>query len=148
MFYIIPKHWWFTLFLMVRVRVWVFLIPIKEVHFNAFYVLFCFLFSKSIPISKPSLIQSTLNKIDSDALRRYLKKSQNDYPKGVFEAWSQWVLNINKLFQLPTEWEWQLDILQNCDKLRPAIQDVAVPGHLTAFHDKETEEKQHAKLNI
>jgi len=87
---------------------------------------------KSIPISKPSLIHPTLNKIDSDALRRDLKKSQNNYLKGVFEAWSQWVQNINKLLQLPTEWEWQLDILQNCDKLRPAIQDVAVPGHLNA----------------
>ena len=55
--------------------------------------------------------------------------------------------NIDKLLQLPTEWEWHLDILQNCDKLRPAIQDVAFPGHLIALHDKESEETQLVKLN-
>ncbi|XP_068752651.1 uncharacterized protein [Montipora capricornis] len=98
---------------------------------------------KSIPTSKPNLIQPSLNKIDADALRRDLRKFQDNYPKGVFEAWSQWVQNIDKLLQLPTEWEWPLDIiLQNCDKVGPAIQDVAVPGHLIALHDKETEETQ------
>ena len=110
-------------------------------------VFFLFLFLKSMPTTKPSLIQPTLNKIDSDALRRDLKKFQDNYPKGVFEAWSQWVQNINKLLQLPTEWEWHLDTLQNCEKLRPAIQDVAVPGHLIALHDKETEETQQVNLN-
>ncbi|XP_068670249.1 uncharacterized protein [Montipora foliosa] len=87
---------------------------------------------KSMPTSKPNLIQPSLSKIYADALRRDVRKFQDNYPKGVFEAWSQWVQNINKRLQLPTEWEWPLDILQNCDKLMPAIQDVALPGHLIA----------------
>ena len=100
-----------------------------------------------MPTSKPNLIQPSLNKIDADALTRDLRKFQDNYPKGVFEAWSQWVQNIDKLLQFRTEWEWPLDILQNCDKVRPAIQDVAVPDHLIALHEKETEETQQVKFN-
>ena len=101
-----------------------------------------------MPTSKPSLIQPSLDTIDSDILRRDLKKIHDNYPKRVFEACMVTVdSNIDKLLQLPTEWEWHLDILQNCDKLRPAIQDVAVPGHLIALRDKESEETQLVKLN-
>ena len=56
---------------------------------------------KTIPTGKPSLVQPTLNKIDVEALKRDLKKFEENYPVRVSRAWAQWLQDIDKLLELP-----------------------------------------------
>ena len=70
-----------------------------------------FIFFKSIPTQRPNLVQLTLNKIDVEALKRDLKKFEEHYPVGISRAWTQWLQDVDKLLELPTDLEWQLDIL-------------------------------------
>ena len=46
------------------------------------------------------------------------------------------------VIELPVEWVWPLEILEKCPKVRPSIEDVALPGNLQAMRDKGTEETQ------
>lgn len=57
-------------------------------------------------------------------------------------AWTKWVYDVDKLLELPVNWDWSLDILVNCSKVRPATEDVTDPAHLLALRDKETHETQ------
>ena len=66
---------------------------------------------KSIPTERPNLVQPTLNKIDVEALKRDLQKFEEYYPVGISRAWTQWLKDVDKLLELPTDLEWQLDIL-------------------------------------
>ena len=99
---------------------------------------------KTIPTGKPNLVQPTLNKIDVEALKRDLKKFEENYPVGVSRAWARWLQDIDKLLELPNHWEWPLDILQRCSRvLRLVNEDISIPNHLQAMRDKETVETQH-----
>ncbi|XP_015766553.1 PREDICTED: uncharacterized protein LOC107345364 [Acropora digitifera] len=98
---------------------------------------------KTIPTGKPNLVQPTLNKIDVEALKRDLKKFEENYPVGVSRAWARWLQDIDKLLELPNHWEWPLDILQRCSRVpRLVNEDISIPNHLQAMRDKETVETQ------
>ena len=98
---------------------------------------------KTIPTGKPSLVQPTLNKIDVEALKRDLKKIEENYPVRVSRAWAQWLQDIDKLLELPNHWEWPLEILQRCSRVpRLVNEDISIPDHLQAMRDKETVETQ------
>ena len=101
---------------------------------------------KTISTGKPSLVQPTLNKIDVEALKRDLKKFEENYPVRVSRAWAQWLQDINdKLLELPNHWEWPLEILQRCSRvprLHVVNEDISIPDHLQAMRDKETVETQ------
>ena len=97
---------------------------------------------QTLPSGKPSLVQPTLNKIDLEALKKDLKKFEEHYPARVSHAWSQWVQDIDKLLEIPSDWVWPLEILQNSSKLRTATEDVPIPDHLQPLRDKETVETQ------
>lgn len=64
----------------------------------------------------------TLNKIDVEALKRDLKKFEEHYPvKSQEHAWTQWLQDVDKLLELPTDLERPLDILKRSSKVqRPA----------------------------
>ena len=95
-----------------------------------------------MPTGKPGLVQPTLNKIDAEALKRDLKKFEENYSDKVSRVWDQWLQDLKKLLELPVEWVWPLEILQRCPKVRPSLEDVALPGNLQAMRDKETQETQ------
>ena len=98
---------------------------------------------KTLPTGKPNLVQPTLNKIDVEALKRDLKKFEENYPVRVSRAWAQWLQDIDKLLELPNHWEWPLDILQGCSRVpRLVNEDISIPNHLQAMRDKETVETQ------
>lgn len=97
---------------------------------------------KSIPTERPNFVQPTLNKIDVEALKRDLKKFEEHYPVGISRAWTQWLQDVDKRLDLPTDWEWPLDILKRSSKVqRPANEDVTIP-------DKETVETQQVWLFV
>ena len=103
----------------------------------------CFNFSfQTVPCEKPSLVQPTLDKVEVDALKRDLKRFEENYPARVSRAWAQWVQDADKLLELPVNWDWPMEILEKCSKIRPTTEDVTVPGHLQALRDKETVETQ------
>ena len=107
------------------------------------YDIFIFALFDTIPAQKPSLVQPTLNKIDVVALKRDLKKFEENYPARVSRAWAQWFQDIDKLLELPDHWEWPLEILQKRSKVqRPEAEYFTIPGHLQAMCDKETVETQ------
>ena len=88
-------------------------------------------------------MQPTLNKIDVEALKRDLKKFEENYPVRVSRAWAQWLQDIDKLLELPNHWEWPLEILQRCSRVpRLVNEDISIPDHLQAMRDKETVETQ------
>lgn len=88
-------------------------------------------------------MQPTLNKIDVEAMKRDLKKFEEHYPVGVSRAWAWWLQDIDKLLELPYHSQWPLEILKRCPKMqRPANEDITIPDHLQAMHDKETVETQ------
>ena len=102
---------------------------------------------KTIPIGKPNLVQPTLNKINVEALKRDLKKFEENYPVTVSRAWARWLQDIDKLLELPNHWEWPLEILQRCSRVpRLVNEDISLPNHLQAMHDKETVETQQVFL--
>ena len=91
----------------------------------------------------------TLNKIDVEALKRDFKKVVEHYPVGISRAWTQWLQDVDKLLELPTDWEWPLDILKRCSKVqRPANEDIIIPDHLQAMREKETVETQQVWLFV
>ncbi|XP_068669901.1 uncharacterized protein [Montipora foliosa] len=94
---------------------------------------------KSVPTGKPGLVQPSLHKIDAASLKRDLKKFEENYSERVSQVWAQWLQDLDKLLELPTEWVWPLEVLENCKKIRPSNEDVAVPSTLQAMRDKETE---------
>ena len=94
---------------------------------------------KSVPTGKPGLVQPSLHKIDAASLKRDLKKFEENYSERVSQVWAQWLQDLDKLLELPTEWVWPLEVLENCQKIRPSNEDVAVPSTLQAMRDKETE---------
>ena len=75
-----------------------------------FFIIIC-LVIKSIPTERPNLVQPTLNKIDVEALKRDLQKFEEYYPVGISRAWTQWLQDVDKRLEVPTDLEWQLDIL-------------------------------------
>ena len=80
---------------------------------------------------------------------RDLKKVVEHYPVGISRAWTQWLQDVNKLLELPTDWEWPLDILKRCSKVqRPANEDIIIPDHLQAMREKETVETQQVWLFV
>ena len=120
---------------------------LSETHKLLFYKLHlarlpCLSLLQTLPSGKPSLVQPTLHKIDVEALKKDIKKFEENYPARVSRAWSQWVQDIDKLLELPSDWVWPLEILQNCSKVRTATEDVPIPDHLQALRDKETVETQ------
>ena len=118
----------------------------KSAVYDIFHI--C-LFIKSIPTERPNLVRPTLNKIDVEALKRDLKKGGEHYPVGNSRAWTQWLQNVDKLLELPTDWEWPLDILKRCSKVqRPANEDIIIPDHLQAMRDKETVKTQQVWLFV
>ena len=67
----------------------------------------------------------------------------------ISRAWTQWLQDVEKLLELPTDWEWPLDILKRSSKVqRPANEDVTIPDHLQAMCDKETVETQQVWLFV
>lgn len=94
---------------------------------------------QTLPTEKPSLVKPTLDKVELEALKKDLKKFKN-YPARVSRAWTKWVQDVDKLLELPVKWDWPLNILENCSKVRPATEDVTIPAHLQPLRDKETEE--------
>ena len=44
---------------------------------------------------------------------------------------------MDKLVDLPEEWEWPLDKVLNSNKIRPSSVDCTVPDNLQALQDKE-----------
>ena len=64
-----------------------------------------FVFLKIVSTGKPSLVQPTLYKIDVDALKRDLTKFEANYPEGVSRIWAQWLHNVDKLLELPVDWD-------------------------------------------
>ena len=87
-------------------------------------------------------MQPTINKIDVEALKRDLKKFEDNYPIGVSRAWAQWLQDVDKLLELPLSWEWPLEILQKCQKVKPTVEDEAIPDNLLVMREKETEGTQ------
>ena len=88
-------------------------------------------------------MQPTLNKIDVEALKRDLKKTEERYPVRVSRVWAQWLQDIDKLLELPNHVQWPLEFLKRCPKVqRPVSEDITVPDHLQAMRDKETVETQ------
>lgn len=85
-----------------------------------------------------------MNKIDVEGLRRDLNKFQEHYPEKAASFWSTWVEKIDDLVAFPEEWEWPLDALQSAEKVRPTPVDRAIPDHLQALQDKETEPTREA----
>ena len=85
-----------------------------------------------------------MNKIDVEGLRRDLNKFQEHYPEKASSFWSTWVEKIDDLVAVPEEWEWPLDTLQSAEKVRPTPVDRAIPNHLQALQDKETEPTREA----
>ena len=79
-----------------------------------------------------------MNKIDVEAMKRDgLQKFEEHYPVGISRAWTQWLQDVDKLLELPTDWEWSLDILKRGSKVqRPANEDITIPDHLQAVRDK------------
>ncbi|CAH3150945.1 unnamed protein product [Porites evermanni] len=61
---------------------------------------------KSIPTERPNLVRPTLNKIDVEALKRDLKKFEEHYPVGISRTRTQWLQDVDKRLELPTDWEW------------------------------------------
>ena len=107
------------------------------------FITFPFSLFKTIPTGKPSLVQPALNKIDVEALKKDLKKFEENYPVGVSRAWAQWLQDIDKLLELPNHWEWPLEILQRCSRVQRLVnEDIPIPDHLQAMRDKETVETQ------
>ena len=74
----------------------------KSAVYDIFHI--C-LFIKSIPTERPNLVQPTLNKIDVEALKRDLKKFEEHHPVGISRAWTQWLQDVEKRLELPTDWE-------------------------------------------
>ena len=103
---------------------------------------------KSVPTGRPGLVQPSLRKIDAASLKRDLKKFEENYPERVSQVWAQWLQDLAKLIELPTEWVLPLEVLENCQKIRPSNEDVAVPSTLQAMHDKETEATEHVCLRV
>ena len=94
-------------------------------------------------------MQPTLNKIDVEALKRDLKKFEAHYPVGISRAWTQWLQDVDKRLELPTDREWPLGILKRCSKVqRPANEDITIPDHLQAMRDNETVETQQVWLFV
>lgn len=103
---------------------------------------FCYYLLKTVPTGKPGLVQPTLHKIDVAALKRDLKKFEENYPERVSRVWAQWLQDLDKLLELPIDWVWPLEVLEKCPKVRPSNEDVAVPTTLQAMRDRETEATQ------
>ena len=103
---------------------------------------------KSVPTGRPGLVQPSLHKIDAAALKRDLKKFEENYPERVSQVWAQWLQDLDKLLELPTEWVWPLEVLEKCQKIRPSNEDVAVPSTLQAMRDKETEATEQVCLRV
>jgi len=78
-----------------------------------------------------------LLKIDLEGLKRDLKKFEDHYPKEAATFWSQWVSKVDELLALPEEWEWPMDKIVNCPKIRPSSADCTVPDSLQGLQDKE-----------
>ena len=91
-----------------------------------------------MPTGKPGLVQPTLHKIDAAALKRDLKKFEENYPERVSKVWAQWLQDLDKLLELPIDWVWPLEVLEKCPKVRPSNEEVSVPTTLQAMRDKET----------
>lgn len=100
---------------------------------------------QTLPTGKPNLVKPTLDKVELEALRKDLKKFEENYPARVSRAWTKWVQDVDKLLELPVSWDWPLDILMTCSKVRPATEDVTIPAHLQALRDKETQETQQVR---
>ena len=110
---------------------------------------FIFFFHQVHTNRKTQPCAPTLNKTDVEALKRDLKKVVEHYPVGISRAWTQWLQDVNKLLELPTDWEWPLDILKRCSKVqRPANEDIIIPDHLQAMRDKETVKTQQVWLFV
>ena len=108
----------------------------KSAVYDIFHI--C-LFIKSIPTERLNLVRPTLNKIDVKALKRDLKTFEGHYPVGISRTRTQWLQDVDKLLELPTDWEWPLDILKRCSKVqRPANEAITIPDHLQAMRDRET----------
>ena len=103
------------------------------------YVNFVLISLKSVPTGRPGLVQPSLHKIDASALKRDLKKFEENYPERVSQVWAPWLHDLDKLLELPTECVWPLEVLEKCQKIRPSNKDVTVPSTLQAMRDKETE---------
>lgn len=97
---------------------------------------------QTLPSEKPNLVKPSLDKVEIEALKRDLKKIEENYPAHVSRAWAQWVQDADKLLEFPVQWDWPLELLEKCTKVRPGIEDVSIPGHLQALRDKETVETQ------
>ena len=97
------------------------------------YVNFVLISLKSVLTGRSGLVQPSLHKIDAAALKRDLKKFEENYPERVSQVWAQWLHDLDKLHELPTECVWPLEVLEKCQKIRPSNKDVAVPSTLQAM---------------
>lgn len=96
---------------------------------------------QSHPSDKPTLVESTLNKIDVEGLKRDINKFREHYSEQALSFWSDWLNNIDKLVTVPDTWEWPMDALVSAERVKPFTADQSIPEQLRELQNKETATK-------